>query len=187
MIGTPVEHPQYGPRSGSRCLQTGQRVVSAVLRAACVSGDPGRSLRGSTPTPRPSSRLVLIKSTCPQISTPQVSPPMLEDQFGARGLIEALRLGIAPAQQAQALTIGLEKERASLVAGLESAQQGHGAVRAVVGDYGQGKSHVVELTAQAALERNFLVASSSLDLLELPPHRGFDIYASLAQKPSLPG
>ena len=54
-------------------------------------------------------------------------------------------------------------------------------MRAVVGDYGQGKSHVVELTAQAALERNFLVASSSLDLLELPPHRGFDIYASLAQ------
>ena len=112
---------------------------------------------------------------------------MLEGQFGARSLIEALRLGIAPAQQAQALTIGLEKERASLGAGLESAQRGHGAVRAVVGDYGQGKSHVVELTAQEALERNFLVASSSLDLLELPPPPWFRHLRQPRAKPPLPG
>jgi hypothetical protein len=49
-------------------------------------------------------------------------------------------------------------------------------VRAVIGEYGYGKSHMVELATQEALSRNFLVATVSLDLLELPPHRAFDIY-----------
>jgi hypothetical protein len=49
-------------------------------------------------------------------------------------------------------------------------------VRAVVGEYGYGKSHLVELTTQEALARHFIVATVSLDLLELPPHRSFDIY-----------
>ena len=49
-------------------------------------------------------------------------------------------------------------------------------MRAVVGEYGYGKSHMVELTAQEALNRDFLVATVSLDLLELPPHRAFSIY-----------
>ena len=170
MIGTPVEHPQYGPG----------RVVAVYKRGSewLVRFDSG--LRFRRPRQEFTGEHADAAPIAPARAT-QVNPPLLEGRFGARGLIEALRLGIAPAQQAQALTIGLEKERASLGAGLESAQRGHGAVRAVVGDYGQGKSHVVELTAQAALERSFLVASSSLDLLELPPHRGFDIYASLAQ------
>ncbi len=37
----------------------------------------------------------------------------------------------------------------------------------------------MEWTAQEALARGFLVASTSLDLLELPPHRSFDIYKQL--------
>ena len=183
MIGTPVEHPQYGPGQVVAVYKRGSEWL-VRFESGLRFRRPRQEFTGEHVAPVP-------PALTDQVSTPQVNPaqvnpaqvsaPMLEDQFGARSLIEALRLGIAPAQQAQALTIGLEKERASLGAGLESAQRGHGAVRAVVGDYGQGKSHVVELTAQEALARNFLVASSSLDLLELPPHRDFDIYASLAQ------
>ena len=180
MIGTPVEHPQYGPGQVVAVYKRGSEWL-VRFESGLRFRRPRQEFTGEHADAAPIVPARADQVNLPQISTPQVSRPMLEGQFGARSLIEALRLGIAPAQQAQALTIGLEKERASLVAGLESAQQGHGAVRAVVGDYGQGKSHIVELTAQAALERNFLVAGSSLDLLELPPHRGFDIYASLAQ------
>lgn len=166
IIGKPVEHPQYGP---------GQ-VIAVYKRGSewLVRFDSGLRFR------RPRQEFIGEHTAPPSpVLTVQVAPPMPEDQLEARGLIEALRLGVAPAQRALALTIGLGEVRSSLGAGLAAAQQGSGAVRAVVGDYGQGKSHIVELTAQEALSRNFLVASSSLDLLELPPHRSFDIYASL--------
>ncbi len=106
-------------------------------------------------------------------------PPMPRTQFDARQLVETLRVGIAPVQHIQELTIGLLAERASLNAGLKKAHQIGGAARAVIGDYGFGKSHIVELTARDALDHNFLVATTSLDLIELPPHRALDIYASL--------
>lgn len=103
----------------------------------------------------------------------QSAQQILDPQF------KALRVGIAPAQYIQDLTIGLQEERASLQDGLNRAHKQGGAVRAVIGEYGYGKSHIVELTAQEALEQNFLVAATSLDLYELPAHRAFDIYASL--------
>ncbi len=104
---------------------------------------------------------------------------MTRTQYEARNLVEALRVGVAPAQHVSELTIGLEEERASLIAGLNEAHAQGGAARAILGDYGFGKSHIVELTSQEALERNFLVATASLDLGELPPHRAFDIFGSL--------
>jgi hypothetical protein len=79
----------------------------------------------------------------------------------------------------EGLTVGLQKERASLIAGLDKADKMGGAVRAVIGDYGMGKTHLVEWTMQEALARHFLVATTSLDLLERPPHRSFNIYRSL--------
>jgi hypothetical protein len=106
----------------------------------------------------------------------QPPPPMPHSQLEARQLIESLRAGIAPAQHVTELTIILQAERTSIIRALNQAHQNGGAVRAVVGEYGYGKSHIVELTAQEALERNFLVATVSLDLFELPPHRSFDIY-----------
>ncbi len=104
---------------------------------------------------------------------------MAPSQYQARQLLEALRVGIAPAQHIKELTIGLESERASLAEGLVSAHQAGGAVRAVIGEYGYGKTHLVELTAQQALERNFIVATTSLDLGEVPAHRAIAVYTSL--------
>ena len=104
---------------------------------------------------------------------------MPPSQFQARQLLEALRVGVAPAQHIKELTIGLETERARLAEGLVTAHQAGGAVRAVIGEYGFGKTHLVELTAQDALDRNFLVATASLDLGETPAHRGIAIYYSL--------
>ncbi|MCI0351314.1 MAG: ATP-binding protein, partial [Acidobacteriales bacterium] len=54
-----------------------------------------------------------------------------------------------------------------------------GDVRVVLGEYGTGKSHFFELAAQEALERNFLVATASLDVREVPPNRPQRIYNSL--------
>ena len=173
MIGEQVEHPQYG-RGQVMAVYKGGGEWLVRFESGLRFRRPRGEFEGEN-SPSPTSSLA--PSTPPM--TAPVTAPMPRNQFEARELVEALRLGIAPAQKAQALTIGLERERSSLVAGLSEAQTQGGAVRAVVGDYGGGKSHLVELSAQEALARGFLVASTSLDLVELPPHRAFNIYASL--------
>ena len=167
MIGETVKHPQFGE---------GQ-VVALYRNGAdwMVRFENGLRFR------RPCSEFVsdgrFLAEPSPTFQTIyQPPPPMPHSQLDARQLIESLRLGIAPAQHVAELTINLEPERESIIQALNLTHKQGGAVRAVVGEYGYGKSHLVELTAQDALERNFLVATLSLDLLELPPHRSFDIY-----------
>ncbi len=166
MIGQQVTHPQFG---------AGQ--ITAVYRNGSewlVRFENGLRFR------RPASEFAGngqgIAETQPIYAAPFQAAPMPQSQLEARQLIESLRVGIAPGQHVAELTINLQGERESLVAALNQAHQQGGAVRAVVGEYGYGKSHIVELAMQEALNRNFLVAPVSLDLLELPPHRSFAIY-----------
>ncbi len=103
------------------------------------------------------------------------------DQFRARHTLEALRLGIVPAQDVETLTIGLEPERVSLERALARSKERGGDVQAVVGNYGFGKSHFVELAARRALREQWIVATASLDLLEVPPSKPHEIYRALVQ------
>lgn len=165
MLGNTVTHPQFG-----------QGQVTATFRNGAewlVRFENGLRLRRSAHEFREYAALAPAKSRVSFVP----SPTMTHSQREARHIVEALRVGIAPAQQIDDLTIGLRSERASLAAALTQAHKNGGAVRAVVGEYGFGKSHLVELAAHEGLERNFLVTTVSLDLLELPPHRAFDIYA----------
>ena len=101
------------------------------------------------------------------------------DQFRARQTLEALRVGIVPVQDAETLTIGLEAERVTLDRALDRSRERSGDVLAVIGDYGFGKSHFVELAARRGLREGFVVASASLDLVEVPPGKAHKIYESL--------
>jgi hypothetical protein len=167
MIGSHVEHPQFGP---------GQ--VVAVYRNGAewlVRFENGlRFRRPRTEFERDGQSIAEPQAAyAPSYHPPE---PMSQTHLEARQLVESLRVGIAPATHVAELTINLRPERESLIQALNEAHQQGGAVRAVIGEYGYGKSHMVELATQEALSRNFLVATVSLDLLELPPHRAFDIY-----------
>ncbi len=105
--------------------------------------------------------------------------PLDTDQFRARQTLEALRVGIVPVQDAETLTIGLEAERVTLDRALDRSRERSGDVLAVIGDYGFGKSHFIELAARRALRENFLVAGASLDLVETPPGKAHKIYEAL--------
>ncbi len=103
------------------------------------------------------------------------------DQFRARQTLEALRLGIVPVQDVETLTIGLEAERVSLDRALARSMERGGDALAVIGDYGFGKSHFVELAARRALRENCLAAVASLDLVEAPPGKANEIYKALVR------
>ncbi len=101
------------------------------------------------------------------------------DQFRARQTLEALRVGIVPVQDAETLTIGLEAERVTLNRALDRSRERSGDVLAVIGDYGFGKSHFIELAARRGMRENFIIANASLDLMEVPPSKAHKIYESL--------
>ncbi len=110
----------------------------------------------------------------------QSQPMVLEtDQFRARQTLEALRVGIVPVQDAETLTIGLEAERVTLDRAFDRSREAGGDVLAVIGDYGFGKSHFIELAARRGLRDNILIASASLDLVEVPPSKAYKIYEAL--------
>lgn len=103
------------------------------------------------------------------------------DQFRARQTLETLRFGIVPVQDVETLTIGLEAEKVSLDRALARSKERGGDVLAIIGDYGYGKSHFIELAARRAQRENMLVAVASLDLVEVPPGKANEIYRALTR------
>jgi len=110
------------------------------------------------------------------------SSPEADDQlmrFRHRQALEALRLGIVPLEEVKQLTIGLESEQLTLSRALDRSTESGGDALAVLADYGFGKSHFIEIAAQNARQKNFIVASTSLDLIEVPPGKAREIYKAL--------
>ncbi|MBN2472311.1 MAG: DUF2791 family P-loop domain-containing protein [Anaerolineae bacterium] len=117
---------------------------------------------------------------------PVREPILTADQLRARFSLEALRFGIVPVQDVETLTIGLEAESVSLNRALARSRERGGDVMAVIGDYGFGKSHFIELAARRALRANFIVMNASLDLVEVPPAKPREIYRSLVDSTRYP-
>jgi hypothetical protein len=121
-----------------------------------------------------------VPGVIPARPLPATRPAVLEmDQFRAQQTLEALRVGVVPVQDAETLTIGLEAEQVTLDRALDRSRERSGDVLAVIGDYGFGKSHFIELAARRARRDNFLAATASLDLVEVPPSKAHKIYEAL--------
>jgi len=143
-----------------------------------VQFDSGRRFRLPAKEFNPESVAAAYRSPLPPLPTQRVA--ILEtDQFRARQTLEALRVGIVPVQDAETLTIGLEAERVTLSRAFERSRERSGDVIAVIGDYGFGKSHFIELASRRGLRENFIVANASLDLVEVPPSKAHKIYEAL--------
>lgn len=164
-----VRHPQFGPGTLLKTYMGGFEWE--------VQFDSGRRFRlparefegAQTPHVAGGARLSPARTAVLEV-----------DQFRARQTLEALRVGIVPVQDAETLTIGLEAERVTLNRALNRTQESRGDVLAVIGDYGFGKSHFIELAARRGLRENFIAATASLDLVEVPPGKAHKIYEALA-------
>jgi P-loop Domain of unknown function (DUF2791) len=181
MIGAIVSHPLFGRgqalelRNAAReavvRFDNGIRTVVptnilTVLQQAPVSA----AARAAAPTPpRP-----LAQPRAEVDFTPEQ-----QQRVEARRTIEALRFGVVPHHRIRELSFGLDKERRSLQTAFDAVEQTGGDVRVVLGEYGAGKSHFFELTGEEALARNFIVATTSLDVREVPPNRPQRIYNAL--------
>ncbi len=176
MIGSIVNHPLFGRgrvlemRNAAReAVVRFDNRIRAVVQTNMLSVLEQAQPRAASYSPRPS----------PPERVEVVLTPEEMDQLKARRTIEALRYGVVPGERIRELSVGLEKERESLHRAFDEVERAGGDVRVIIGEYGAGKSHFFEMSAQEALERNFLVASASLDIREVPPNRPQRIYNAL--------
>jgi hypothetical protein len=165
-----VYHPQFG---GGKLLKTYMGGFEWE-----VQFESGRRFR--LPAKEFSQEsLDLVQGERIVLPTLQRNAALGTDQFRARQTLEALPVGIVPVQDAETLTIGLEAERVTLNRAFDRTSERSGDVIAVIGDYGFGKSHFIELAALRGLHGNFIIASASLDLVEVPPSKAHKIYEAL--------
>lgn len=101
---------------------------------------------------------------------------MLREQLEARKIIEALRLGIVPQKYVEEFTFGREKEieqiKSWLINGKESSL-------ILVGEYGAGKTHLLEYLYSYLLKNNWAVSIVELDPNELPFHKPKRVYEAI--------
>jgi hypothetical protein len=178
MNGAIVNHPLFGR---GQALEQRHAARETVVRfdngiRAVVQTSMLTTLETST-VAAPPAAAVSPAPPAPRIDAPRA--PADIERIEARRTIEALRYGVVPARRIRELSVGLERERASLQNAFANVSQYGGDVRVALGEYGAGKSHFFELAAQEALAHNFIVATTSLDVREVPPNRPQRIYHAL--------
>lgn len=77
-------------------------------------------------------------------------------------LINSLGAGVVPRIGLEHIAVGREKEVTAILQDLENIAEGGAAFRFVVGRYGAGKSFMLQLIRNHAMERGFVVADADL-------------------------
>lgn len=106
--------------------------------------------------------------------------PSPQDSVTARQAIEALRLGVVPTSHLDTYTVGRDVELVVVLKDIESAVR-DGGFRVVLGDYGTGKTHFLEMAELLAIESGFLATRATLDSREVLPNRPRRIFHQLAR------
>ncbi len=92
-----------------------------------------------------------------------------------RTVIEALRLGIVPHGHIRDFIFGRENE----IEKINDLLSGSSASLMIVGEYGAGKTHLLDYTYNLAIESGFAVARTEVDPSENPFHRPKKVYREL--------
>ncbi len=94
--------------------------------------------------------------------------------------LEAMRLGVVPATDLEKSTVGRDVEIDIIRQDLRETTKS-GAIRAFLGEYGLGKTHLLELIQQMALKQNFLVSRVTLDHADNSPAQPKRIYHAVTR------
>lgn len=77
-------------------------------------------------------------------------------------LINSLGAGVVPRTGVEHIAVGREKELQSLFQNLDDIAEGVSAFRFIIGNYGSGKSFILQLIRNRAMEQGFVVADADL-------------------------
>lgn len=98
--------------------------------------------------------------------------------FEAWQTLEALRLGVVPIAGVRRYTVGRERELSAIAAVLKQTR----GCRVLWGDYGTGKTHLLETAERLALDEGFAVARITLDPRENALSNPLRVYREIAHR-----
>ncbi len=101
------------------------------------------------------------------------------DEIVARRMIEAFRIGIVPHQDVERFTFGREREIKMIERAIKNLEAGSGGVYLIEGEYGSGKSHLLEYIRHWATKAELATTYCELDPREVSPHRPKRVYREL--------
>lgn len=164
MVGRLVSHSRFGR---GRVLRTRHRGFESLVEFA---DGRQRWVRVDELTDVPP-----LTVPAPVARTPR---ERCDESFRHRRMIEAFRLGVVPYDLVDEFTFGREAETRALADWLDDDK---GRVCFLVGDYGVGKSHLIQYVRGRALREGFAVAAVDMDPMETPFHKPKRVYRSLIQ------
>lgn len=181
--GQTVTHPVYGDgvviairdRDRVKVRFAGRERLPVTVEErelACVT--PGENGRAANP---------------PAVGAPAdaTAPPANPEEIpDLRQTIEALRLGVVPRSYVRDYTVARENELRDFEGLLESGR----GLRLVWGDYGTGKTHLLDLYERMALEQGYVTTRVTLDPRETPPSHPQRLFREIVRNltyPNVPG
>lgn len=102
-------------------------------------------------------------------------------RFKAKKIIEALRLGVVPEKEIEDFTFHREYEIKQVEKEFARIEKEGGASSIILGEYGSGKSHFLDLIRSKALKKGYIVAKAEMDAYEVRPHRPKRLYHALME------
>ncbi len=103
------------------------------------------------------------------------------DRVSACRMIEAFRFGIVPHQDVEMFTFGREAEVKLIERALEALAGNRGDVFMIEGEYGTGKTHLLEYLHHRALAKGMAVSMVQFDPQEVTPYRPKRVYRELVR------
>ena len=174
------------PRTVSR------RDLEALERDAAPPGRPRATSRGqdarvareARASARPSGNGRVALPGARVVQAPAPPPPASAEELAdLRQTIEALRLGVVPARHVKEYTVARDRE----IASLEGVLGAGGGFRLLWGDYGNGKTHLLEVAERIALERGLVTSRVTLDPVEVSPAHPKRLYRAIVSSLTYPG
>lgn len=101
-------------------------------------------------------------------------------------VLDALRRGTVPASSLDLLAVGLDRFAATVHDELDAVRAGRGALKAVRGEYGAGKTFFARWVQETALRQGFATAEVQVSETETPLHRLETVYRRLVERLSTP-
>jgi hypothetical protein len=101
-------------------------------------------------------------------------------------VLDALRRGTVPASSLDMLAVGLDRFAPTVHEELDAVRAGRGALKAVRGEYGAGKTFFARWVQESALRQGFATAEVQVSETETPLHRLETVYRRLVERLSTP-
>lgn len=155
------------------------RVLSLTDLTALRNSAPGTGSLLSGTQVASARRQPPVSDASPRLT----GAPDPERRHDARQAMEAIRLGVVPARCVREYTVG----RDHALKAIDQLLRSRSGLRILWGDYGAGKTHLLDVIETVALEQRFVTARATLDPRETPPSHPQRLFRAVVRGLNLPG